>query len=176
MWLLATHRTKLKNFIMGGTKVELLAKPETDDEDVIMGGDLINDTNREGRMKVVSWSDPLTDAERHIPRAWKTVDRVLEIRIFVSRREQRLKKGKGSKSRKRVEVEDEDVEDPQDERQRADAYERGDEPDAEYLEDIDAWQKRTGNRLSFEDANLVIWAFFKWDDLGYEEGARLSMA
>lgn len=169
MWLLATNKAKLKNFTMGGTKVELLASPELDNDEEVRDGDIISEEDHEGRMKAVSWSDPLPNAERHIPRAWKTVDRVLDIKMFVPLSEQTGKKGKNKgQLRKRVESVD-----PEDESQRSEAYERGEEPSATYMEDIDSWEKRTGEELAARHADLVIWAFFKWDDLGYDEGACL---
>jgi chromodomain-helicase-DNA-binding protein 4 len=174
MWLLATSKAKLKNFLAGGSKVKLLEEPEPEEVPADGDGDAVmapGSPSVSRRMKPVSWSDPLPDAERRIPRAWKTVDRVLDVQLFVPQFKPKAKKGKKNS---RVDSDEEEEEDEESERQRQAAYEEGEQPDSEYVEGVKDWQKRNKETLDEEHADQVIWAFLKWDDLGYEEGGWLS--
>ena len=174
MWLLATNRAKLKNFTTGGAKVKLLGEPESDaSNDHPVNGGIVNSPEEGPNMKPVTWSDPLVDAERRIPSAWKTVDRVLDAFMFLPRNKRKAGKGgKKGKTKIRVESDDDASEDSESERQRADAYDNGEQPGDDYLQTVQAWEQRTKQQLTVENADQVIWAFFKWDDLGYEEGTR----
>jgi hypothetical protein len=49
------------------------------------------------------------------------------------------------------------------------AFEFGEEPSAQNTSTLEEWEAREDD-LSADDINLVVWAFIKWDDLGYEEG------
>lgn len=174
MWLLATNRAKLKNFTTGGTKVKLLEEPEPDaSDDHPVNSGIMNSPDEGPSMKPVTWSDPLVDAERRIPSAWKTVDRVLDAYLFLPRNKWKAGKSiKKGKTKIRVESDDDASEDSESERQRADAYDNGEQPGDDYLQTVQDWERRMKQELTVEHADQVIWAFFKWDDLGYEEGTR----
>lgn len=182
-WLLATAPNKLKNFLQSGTKVPLLAEPvfeqrAASEEDNGVGFEIgRDDTDAMQGVKAseetgVLIADP--EAERRIPPAWRTVDRVLDVRLWPPRRSSKAK-GKG----KRVRVDSGDEEDEVDEvdpdiaRARDDAYDRGEEPPSDLMVTIEEYESRVGRKLNEKDASKVAWAFFKWDDLGYDDGASL---
>lgn len=182
MWLLARSPAKLKNFLNGGTKVKLLEVPEPDSPPRIekpssqaAEAALKEDTpmevdHAEPSLKVVSWSDPLPDAERRIPSAWRTVDRVLDVLLLKPPKSKKKPRVilKLSKNHRRVDS-DEEEEDPAMTTERNAAYDRGEQPSEAITETIDEWEKRNKRDLTTRDIDLVIWCFIKWDDLGYEE-------
>ncbi len=184
-WLLATAPSKLKNFLQSGTKVPLLAEPVSeqrvaseevdgvgfeigdDDTDMVQG---VKPSEETGLLI----ADP--QAERRIPLAWRTIDRVLDVRLWPPRRSSKAK-GKGKGKKVRVDSSDEendlDEEDPDFARARGDAYDRGEEPPSSLMVTIEEYESRVGRNLSEKDAGKVAWAFFKWDDLGYDDGVYL---
>ncbi|KAJ7706367.1 SNF2 family N-terminal domain-containing protein [Mycena rosella] len=119
--------------------------------------------------------DPTPDAERRIPPAWKTVDRVLELILWRPRRSKSKrgpsKKAKG-KSKRRIESED-DSSDPEVEdeleAERAAAFDHGEQPSSLFTESLEEWEKRNKRTFSLNDADEVAWIFVKWDDLTYDE-------
>ena len=50
------------------------------------------------------------------------------------------------------------------------AFEWGDKPDDSYLESVEERVDRTEDDIHMEDIDKVVWAYIKWDDLGYDEG------
>ncbi|KAJ4484899.1 hypothetical protein C8J55DRAFT_472367 [Lentinula edodes] len=179
MWLVSTHFSKLKNFITNGTKIELLEsttnKPSEEepaslfdipDESSITQSKVDNDPS--------SLLSPLVDAENRIPPGWKTVDRVLDVQLrFVPRANTKTKKKPRGSHRKSLVVNSDEEESEMEEAKEAfeAAFERGEEPKG-FVESVDKFEARTGTRFDPQDqehVDLVIWAFFKWVDLGYEE-------
>lgn len=163
MWILATHGQMLRNFTLGtGPKVTLMERPvleevqdpeptapvgdTRDSAPPVTFGDVIEDaplpTVDEGP------AEAIPDAHLRIPSAWKTVDRVLDILLW------RPKKG----------GDDETVE-----HQRKIASEFGEQPGDDYVLSLDSWERAKKNDLAEEDIHHVAYAFFKWNDLGYEE-------
>ncbi|TFK77267.1 hypothetical protein BDN72DRAFT_35406 [Pluteus cervinus] len=162
MWLVSTSSAKLKNFLTGGTKVELVdATPAPDD----MLVDGVSDSAAQSRdtsrhpSQAPSPLDSMPDAERRIPAAWKTVDRVLDVLLW---RPPRIKrKGRSSESP--------GVSDDEYEEQHQEIFQYGNEPSPEFTETISQYENRTDNEFVIEDIRRVVWAFIKWDRLGYDE-------
>lgn len=179
-WLASTHSGLLRSFLVAGPRIELLKVPVTPDHeanDVAEGGvGAVTDGSRDSSARPEDEHrhrnpfDACPDAERRIPPAWKTVDRVLDVRFF--RTSEKAKgRGKGKKSAKRVDSSDE--EEPLDEDAQLDwdrAFEWGDKPDDTYLETVEERVDRIGDDIQMKDIDKVAWAYIKWDDLGYEEG------
>jgi hypothetical protein len=175
MWLLSTSPGKLKHFVAGGTKVDLLEEPINDDKDA-MNVDNTEDlpifekaveSSRSSSVKpdstTPSPSGPLPDAEKRIPLPWKTTHRVLDVLLW------RPTKTGGSKRAKRrvVEIsEDEEVINQYANEKRM-TFEKGKEPPADLTQTADEWEERKD--LQMDDVREVAWAFIKWDELGYEE-------
>ncbi|EPQ60503.1 hypothetical protein GLOTRDRAFT_68181 [Gloeophyllum trabeum ATCC 11539] len=129
---------------------------------------------------------PLSDAERRIPSSWKTVDRVLDALFWCPSKRDGTKKQGGRKkqstrrkARKRTseDTDDELLDEEYDEARYTDerdaAFDQGEQPSADLTETLDEWEERTGHTLTVEDVDKlidrVVWAFIKWDDMGYEE-------
>ncbi|KAG6331283.1 hypothetical protein ID866_7805 [Astraeus odoratus] len=179
MWLAATYFMKLKNFLATGPRVELLRDPVTDsnvDADQSGSGaqsstsqpkiDSLSNSRRRARSENSS-SEPLKDALLRIPPAWKTVDRILDVQLW----HPPASPTKG-RSRRRLAMDSGDEADALPRAlqvQRDRAFEDGEQPDDELLESVDEWQSRTKKKLRLEHIDQVIWAFIKWDDLGYDE-------
>ncbi|KAK7064375.1 chromatin remodeling factor mit1 [Favolaschia claudopus] len=183
MWLVSTNVAKLKNFLADGPKVELLDDP--DDEPTANGDGSAQfqvaiesrDTSvkpAEGAQKreVARPQDPHPDAERRIPPAWKTVDRVLDILLWCPRKKPQkkaAKKGK-SKAKRRVETEDGGTSEEEESiRERNAALDDGEEPSSLFTESLEEWEARAGRTFTVEAADDVAWIFIKWDDLTYDE-------
>ena len=179
-WLLATAPNKLKNFLLWGTKVPLLTEPVSERGASTEDGDIssfeIGHDDSEAVQGVKSENETGlliadAEAERRIPPTWRTVDRVLDVRLW---RPRRSAKAKGRGRMARMDSEDEEEMDPDFTRARDDAYDRGEEPPSRFMLTIEEYELRVGRQLSEEDADKVGWAFFKWDDLGYDDGACLD--
>ncbi|KAJ7492793.1 SNF2 family DNA-dependent ATPase [Mycena latifolia] len=185
MWLVSTNYAKLKNFLMDGPKVELLeeaADEDTVDEPTSAQYQVVVDS-RDSSVKPGSAPKPAPrpqdatpDAERRIPPAWKTVDRVLELLLWRPRRSKRQKKGppkKGKgKGKRRIDSDEDSIdaeEDAEAEAERAAAFDYGEQPSSVFTESLEEWETRTGKILSIDDADEVAWIFVKWDDLTYDE-------
>ncbi|KAK0478320.1 SNF2 family DNA-dependent ATPase [Armillaria novae-zelandiae] len=159
MWLLSTHPSKLRNFLTGGSKVELLAasrKPIEVEEPASIFEDA--DQSRASSLP----QDAMLDAESRIPREWTTVDRILDLRLWRSKPRKTVSKGK-RKSRKVVNSDfglDYDA-----------AFSNGEQPDDSMIETVEDWESRTGHEFTTDNAELVVWAFIKWEDLGYDEAS-----
>lgn len=186
MYLVATAHAKLKNFLSGGTKVQLLEEPVQDENGTSSHGEATSSTapfeigaeeSRESSAKpdptvTVLPSDAMPDAERRIPPAWKTVDRVLDILLWSPPR--RPKNGRNKTSKKastkqsRTVLSEEDTDDEFQE-QRIAAFETGEEPPSKLTDTVQDWEEKMNRPFGIEDIDQVIWAFIKWDDLGYDE-------
>lgn len=204
MWLLSTNPAKLKNFIAMGPRVQLLEAPVEDD-----GGNdnhaltvdeptkepspsfLITEENSRASSAQPASSEKegpppaLPDADHRIPPAWRTVECVLDIRLWDSAGRRRVLQYKKARGRKRsgkgrkqfdsdddrdMDMNEEENFDAEADAERVAARERGEEPSEEHLETVNEWETRTNESLSGEQAELVIWAFIKWDGLAYEDG------
>ncbi|KAG2075089.1 hypothetical protein BDR04DRAFT_1133497 [Suillus decipiens] len=181
MWLASTAYTKLKNFIATGPRVELLDNPATEQDTmqvdsstkeipaqpVSFEASASQTPDVEAKPKSVSSLSPLPDAERHIPPAWKTTDRVLDVLFWTVNRSGRRKKGKrnsvvGSDGELELPVELQD--------QLVKAQLKGEQPTDDCMENVDDFLRTVDkSELDIKDIKYVAWAFIKWDDLGYNE-------
>ncbi|KAF7339801.1 Chromatin remodeling factor mit1 [Mycena venus] len=187
MWLVSTNAAKLKNFLADGSKVELLEEPADDttpDEDSRAQFQVVVES-RDSSVKPGGGAgggqrpvkarpqDSTPDAERRIPPAWKTVDRVLDLLLWRPRRKQQKKaskKGKG-KAKRRIESDDDgsDSEEDAAAQERVAALDEGEEPSSVFTESLEEWEERNKRKFSLNDADDVAWIFVKWDDLTYDE-------
>ena len=179
MWLLSTHQAKLKNFLTGGSKVELLQAIEDRDDDAVsapvfeIGDDSRASSAKPGTSTPFSPLEANPDAERRIPAAWKTIDRVLDVHLWHPTEEHTKRKAgtrRGKKKGRVVSDNDTEEDDESIESKRVLAFECGEQPDVELMESISDWEERTGETFTLENISLVVWAFIKWTDLGYDEG------
>ncbi|KAL0951419.1 hypothetical protein HGRIS_008111 [Hohenbuehelia grisea] len=183
MWLLSTHPGKLRNFVQDGPKIELLPEPIVDASSMVVDEEnpaapTFQSTapSRESSVNPRSHTPslgrgPLVDAEKRIPPAWKTVDRVLDVRLWNPRTPKRSNKpGKGKGKASRIDSEESsEEEDNFEHAQFKKAFEEGTEPDNVFLETIPDWEKRTGQQFGLEHLQHVVWIFAKWDDLNYDD-------
>ncbi|KAF9479710.1 hypothetical protein BDN70DRAFT_878461 [Pholiota conissans] len=178
MWLVSTNLAKLKNFISGGTKVELLKEPVELQEDKMdidePGRDILFDNAEESRPPSVKPGEELTthdalpDAERRIPIPWKTVDRILDVLLW--RPPAKTKKSAPQTKRKKtiaIISEDEGSDDNKSRRPPVQIFEKGEQPPSHSTETIDEWESH--DLLTKDDVDSVVWAFIKWDGLNYDE-------
>ncbi|KAF9447799.1 hypothetical protein P691DRAFT_801793 [Macrolepiota fuliginosa MF-IS2] len=195
MWLVSTNGSKLKHFLSGGTKVKLLDEPVDDGEKKEDGSGEVTfeitacagaEESRASSARPGAGiatpklpSDALTDAERWIPPAWKTVDRVLDVVLWVPKRSKAAEKKKQQQQRnkrKQVVVTDDDEEEEEEESEemkevKEAIFEDGELPSLENTETAAQWEKRTGEMISMAEIGKVVWVFIKWDDLGYDEAS-----
>lgn len=175
MWLLATHKQRLRKFVLEGRTVKLLEKVDQSvqgNDDVMLVDRAQESTPEEGielPAKHPSLLGPVPDAERRINPAWRTVDRVLDVLLWKEPKK-KLTIRLNQKPR-RVESDDDNM-DPRARAELDDAFNKGEQPSAEYTETIAEWEKRNKRNISQDQIGDVVWAFFKWGDLGYEEGER----
>ncbi|KAI0639630.1 hypothetical protein C8Q77DRAFT_1082196 [Trametes polyzona] len=180
-WLLAVAPSKLKNFLQGGTKVPLLPEPVSEQQSSTTGDGVpatFDIAGEDGDSAALAVKDgvetsPLfanPDAERKIPLGWRTVGRVLDIRLW---RPRKSVKGKGKKAR--AASDDGEGGGSEDDSEVADAreaaYGRGEEPPASTTVTIEEFESLTKEKLKEKHAHRVAWAFFKWDDLGYDDAS-----
>lgn len=179
MWLVSTSFVKLKNFLATGPKVELLEEPVADFKDMVVdsepqtipfepAGDMA-DIGPPGVKPANSSPEPLKDAQQRIPPAWITVDRILDVQLWHPPGGSK----KGRSQRKVAIVSDDEEENALSQGLQSQldrAFTVGEQPDDALLESVDEWEARTKQKLEMKHINQVVWAFIKWDDLGYEEG------
>ncbi|KLO20752.1 hypothetical protein SCHPADRAFT_816295 [Schizopora paradoxa] len=187
MWLASTAPAMLKNFLTNGTKVELLPEPHSDavaddkddkdkpTDEAELPAFASKEDSRESSSTPAGQTlsrqpPPLIEAERHIPPRWKTVDRILDIRIWSPRRARQPKKStKGKRAAHLPDESDEASSEAEDELRRV--FSNGDEPSSDYIETIAEFESRTDREVTAEDIGRVVWAFIKWDDLTYDESS-----
>ncbi|KAK7680573.1 hypothetical protein QCA50_016355 [Cerrena zonata] len=162
MWLFAKAPNMLRNFLTKGTHVDLLPEPAAEEvlehagDGVAM--DVQDDDKTPPAPKPSAPSGSLPDAERHIRPAWKTIDRVLDVLLWSP--EKRLNRRKVTKElQSEIDEEYENV------------FQTGEQPSADLTETVAEWEKRNRKRISDADASRVIFAFIKWDDLGYDDAS-----
>ncbi|KAK0208177.1 SNF2 family DNA-dependent ATPase [Desarmillaria ectypa] len=178
MWLLSTHPFKLRNFLTGGAKVELLAtsKKQIEAEEP---ASIFEEADQSRASSVKPGTntpqlpqDAMLDAESRIPPEWKTVDRILDIRLWRSKpKKKAANKGKGKCRRVSS---DEEMEDGANSGFGSDydaAFNNGEQPDDNMIETVEDWESRTGEDFTIDNIELVVWAFIKWEDLGYDEAS-----
>jgi chromodomain-helicase-DNA-binding protein 4 len=194
MWLVTTHAAKLKNFLTVGAKVELLAealpdeetmKLDTEADKVADGGDamtipfeIVSEEQDSNNSESKALAVPLgaaPDAERRIPLAWKTVDRVLDVLLWRKKNQaKKISQRKGKGKKKLLVSEDEEEEDNgldgQINAEIESAFAEGEQPSGELTETVAEWEARTGHKITTEQMKDVVWVFIKWDDLPYDEG------
>lgn len=183
MWLVATHAAKLKNFLDMGAKVELLEQAlpeetttdiqrETSESQIIVpfevGADVVIDSAP--LMAVVLPLGAAPDAERRIPPAWKTIDRILDVLLWTSKESKTNKKGKRKVAKRKVDSDDEN--EAWDARVQSElrlAFDEGEQPSDDVTETVAEWEARTKRSITAKDIKNVAWAFIKWEDLPYDE-------
>jgi hypothetical protein len=177
-WLASVHSGLLRNFLLHGPKVELLEHAVREDQiaNTVSEGGIggLNKESDEPRPKDGGSSEdvallPSLDAERRIPPAWKTVDRVLDVLIW-SPHEQRSKATKKSATRKEKMAPADPAAASDAQKELDEAFELGEVPSAQNTRTVDQWEDDKEDELSVDDIDRVVWAFIKWDDLGYDEG------
>lgn len=186
MWLVSTNVGKLKNFLSGGTKIELLGEPvqdgidneekEKDIEFEVGAGESADDGGVEqskGPSVGLGMRDALPDAERYIPPAWKTVDRVLDVVIWAPKPKS-LSKSKHGKKRQIVTSDEEKDGEEKDGEEMNEfkkvVFEKGELNSLENTMTAEQWEESNGETISMGLMERVVWAFIKWNDLGYDEG------
>lgn len=172
MWLASTKPNKLKNFIISGTRVDLLEEPVqgvqayTDVDTTMLPTFEGVEESRSSSVKpeTVRYPvGPMPDAEQRIPLPWKTVHRVLDVVFW--------RPDTGKRPQKRIvkrtiaSVSEDDAR--HDDRKRI-VFQRGEQPADELTIRVDDWELR--KPLEITDIKEVAWVFIKWDELGYEEG------
>ena len=55
-------------------------------------------------------------------------------------------------------------------REQSACYDLGEQPSADLVERVEDWEKRNRTQFDLQHIHLVIWGFFKWHDLGYDDG------
>lgn len=177
-WLASIHTGLLRNFLLHGPKVELLDHAVREDqvanavsEGGVGGSSKESDEPRsitEGRSEGLALL-PSLDAERRIPPAWKTVDRVLDVLMWFPG-QQRTNANKKKKVVKETMASSDAVIDLDIQREWNEAFELGEVPSTQNTRTLEEWEAEREDELSAGDIDRVVWAFIKWDDLGYEEG------
>lgn len=191
-WLVAESAAKLKNFLTNGPHVQLLPNAVAEDnaESMLVDEpapafgeepDDMSEGNEHREQDAPAEGSPsaLPDAERRIQPAWKLVDRVLDVRLWrperrlETHRSKKLKSQKNSRksksSRSRIES-DEEEEDLLEatEQERQAVYDTGEPPSDDLTESVEEWERRTKKPFGEKHISLVIYAFFKWGALGYD--------
>lgn len=183
MWLLSTHHMKLKNFLAGGSKVQLLQTaeeeqrkddPKEDRQPVFdIGDDSRASSIKPGVVTPALPQEALPDAEHRIPPAWKTIDRVLDVLLWRPRHQRKGWGKKKAKESKDLDINEDEVDDSV-EKERNLAFERGEQPSDDLMETIEEWESRTSQKFTLDDIDNIIWVFVKWEDLGYDQGRGLN--
>jgi hypothetical protein len=206
MWLVTTHAAKLKNFLNVGAKVELLEKALPDEDAVALDDEaekIVDEGNTtsipfeisadadqdstQGISKSLALPLGATpDAERRIPLAWKTIDRVLDVLLWrpTKRKDNQLKKKTQGKRKGKKTVPSSSDDDDEDENSNDahgpikaeldSAFAEGEQPSYDLTETVREWETRTGRSITTEQIENVVWVFIKWDDLPYDEGKHLA--
>ena len=179
-WLASIHTALLRIFLTHGPRVSLLDHAVREDqvanavsEGGIGGLSKESDESRpETRMEEATLL-AISDAERRIPPAWKTVDRILDVLMW-SPNKQRSKTSK--KKAKMTSLDADRSPDPEAQKEWNEVFESGEEPSARNTSTLDEWEAEKEEDLSVEDIDHVVWAFIKWDDLGYDEGKTCCLS
>lgn len=172
-WLASVHAPLLRVFLTHGPRVNLLDHAVREDQvaNAISEGGIggpskeSDDSRAETRSENATLS-AISDAERRIPPAWKTVDRVLDVLMWCPNKQ----RSKTSKKKLTTSVDGDHPPDPEAQKEWDEVFESGEEPLTRNTRTLDEWEAEKEDDLSVEDIDRVVWAFIKWDDLGYDEG------
>ncbi|KAK7059472.1 SNF2 family N-terminal domain-containing protein [Favolaschia claudopus] len=134
MWLACINPVKLKNFLAGDSPGGLLEEPEHPAPHIVS-----QSSDFDGVPRMVP--APMPDAKRRIPAAWKTIERILDLLLWV---DEAAAAQEGTAAR-----------------------DDGAQPSATLS--LAEWEGQHGRTFSVGDAADVAWVFVKWDDLPYEE-------
>ena len=175
-WLASIHTGLLRHFLLHGSKVELLEHAVREDQvanavsEGGFGGSSKESDEPRPKAAVRLEGAPLSslDAERRIPPAWKTVDRVLDVLMWSKPNKRRTTPKEKMTSEDTAATSDA-------QREWDEAFELGEVPSKQNTRNLDEWEAEKKAKLSLDDIDHVVWAFIKWDDLGYEEGKHLCM-
>ena len=165
MWLLSTHMARLKNFYEMGPRIQLSDNQDDNKERTINDEHALmtEGSSREASLEasqMVPEGPPtsMPDAETRIPKMWKTVERILDVRIWTPLKDDQSNTG-FSNGKLPADIQ----------KEFDNAFELGIEPSGDFDEGINEFEKRTGRKLQDNDADKIVWAFIKWDDLPYDE-------
>ncbi|KAH9049552.1 SNF2 family N-terminal domain-containing protein [Lactarius hengduanensis] len=174
-WLASVHAALLRNFLTHGPRVNLLDHAVREDQvaNAVSEGGIGGTSKESDDSPPVTRSEDamllaISDAERRIPPAWKTIDRVLDVLIWSPGK----RRSKTSKKKAKMTSVDADLPpDPDAEKEWNEVFESGEEPSTRNTRTLDEWEAEKEDDLSVEDIDRVVWAFIKWDDLGYDEAS-----
>ncbi|KAH7106747.1 SNF2 family N-terminal domain-containing protein [Auriculariales sp. MPI-PUGE-AT-0066] len=196
MWLLAKYATRLKNFLTRGSLVKLpqehaSAQPSKASTPALEGPSARPSPTPSDDIGEREFGPPdaSTDALARVPKLWREVDRVLDLRLWcppncagAARDKQQGHRQRQHAPAKRVIEDDEDENDEEEEevmdmsdndlefvQAMSDARAAGFMPQAENIKEVAAWEKAHGRPLSMDDIGLVAWGYFKWGDLTYDQ-------
>ncbi|KAI0785072.1 SNF2 family N-terminal domain-containing protein [Abortiporus biennis] len=173
MWLLAKSQAKLKNFLVGGSHVKLLQAPEASAarvEEPSDAFDPVGDVREESTVpddaSSMAPSGSMPDAEKQLNPGWITVDRILDVLFWYP--DKRIKPKPKGRAKQKTESE---VEAQREEAniERENAFEFGEQLPDDLTETAEQREKRTGKEISQQDVKDLVWAFIKWEDLGYDQ-------
>jgi len=182
-WLASMHTSLLRNFLSHGPRVELLEHAVREDQvaNAVSEGGIggLSKESDEPRSKAEVRSEgpaslPSPDAERRIPPAWKTVDRILDVLIWFPR-EQRSNANKGKKELRNKTTSVDAAANSDAQREWNEAFDFGEVPSAQNTRTLEEWEALKEDELSIDDIDHIVWAFIKWDDLGYDEGEHCRL-
>ena len=170
-WLASIYTGLLRHFLLHGPKVELLEHAVREDQvanavsEGGIGGSSKESDEPRPKAGIRSEGSLLSslDAERRIPPAWKTVDRVLDVLMWSKRNKRRTTPKEKMASEDTAAASDA-------QREWDEAFELGEVPSKQNTRTLDEWEAEKEDELSVDDIDHVVWVFIKWDDLGYEEG------
>jgi hypothetical protein len=186
-FLLARFKSRLTNFLKGGSSIRLL---NIDADEVVrrlqereISGALTS-PGRAARLETINSSDeyshtPDADpiAELRIPEAWRTVDRILDVRFLRPAPKPKKTATKPTKATRHTVIQSDEEEDGEPEKVDGE----NDDPDkarraslvdgvepAEHL--CETWAQRSKRgKITEKDAEDAVWAYMKWQDLTHEE-------
>lgn len=177
MWLLATNRQNLRKFVLDGRTVKLIdqAQQLAEEKEAVRDKMMMDVDNEEMAIddelpSLAQRADllaPVMDAKERINPAWRTVDRVLDALLF--KRPTKKLKIRLEAQRKPIRVDSDEELDPDTQVEYDSAFDHGEQPADEYTETIAQWEKRNHRKITQDQAGDVVWALFKWGDLGYED-------
>lgn len=185
MWMVSRQYTKLKNFYEHGPKIPLLEgsigdlstyKPRSKakgslfaTEDEASRAVSVEAEAEQEELRAGAFPSAKPDAEQRIPPLWKTVERVLDVKL---RKFSRLKKDQRLVD---DEIEHENDASKSEAPEIRKVFDEGEEPDEGMTETVKDFERRARRDIGESDIDRVVWAFIKWDDLPYDQGTSLTI-